>query len=131
MKEKFQRFMYGRYGVDDFSKFLLYATLALCVITLFIRSRILNLLLLAGIIYLYFRMFSKNYQKRCQENLWFLRRKDKFLNFFHRKKSLAQQKKVYRIYICPGCKQKIRIPKGHGKVQITCPKCHTDFIKRS
>ena len=118
--------MYGRYGVDDFSKFLLYATLALCVITLFIRSRILNLLLLAGIIYLYFRMFSKNYQKRCQENLWFLRRKDKFLNFFHRKKVLRSRKKftastsalaVSRRSVFPKATEKYRLP-ARNAIQI-------------
>ncbi|MCI9517225.1 MAG: hypothetical protein HFI80_09520 [Lachnospiraceae bacterium] len=131
MKQKFQNFMSGRYGVDDFSKALLYATLALCLVSLFTRNRMLNLLLTAGLVFIYYRMFSKNYSRRYQENLWYLRQKDKVMHFFRRQNSLAQQRKTHRIYTCPQCRQKIRIPKGHGKVQITCPQCKTAFIKRS
>ena len=131
MKQKFQNFMSGRYGVDYFSKALLYATLALCLISLFTRNRMLNLLLTAGLVFIYYRMFSKNYSRRYQENLWYLRQKDKVMHFFRRQNSLAQQRKTHRIYTCPQCRQKIRIPKGHGKVQITCPQCKTAFIKRS
>lgn len=131
MKQKFQNFMSGRYGVDDFSKALLYATLALCLVSLFTRNRMLNMLLTAGLVFIYYRMFSKNYSRRYQENLWYLRQKDKVMHFFRRQNSLAQQRKTHRIYTCPQCRQKIRIPKGHGKVQITCPQCKTAFIKRS
>ena len=131
MKQKFQNFMSGRYGVDDFSKALLYATLALCLVSLFTRNRMLNLLLTAGLVFIYYRMFSKNYSRRYQENLWYLRQKDKVMHFFRRQNSLAQQRTTHRIYTCPQCRQKIRIPKGHGKVQITCPQCKTAFIKRS
>ena len=131
MKQKFQNFMSGRYGVDDFSKALLYATLALCLVSLFTRNRMLNLLLTAGLVFIYYRMFSKNYSRRYQENLWYLRQKDKVMHFFRRQNSLAQQRKTHRIYTCPQCRQKIRIPKGHGKVQIICPQCKTAFIKRS
>ena len=131
MKQKFQNFMSGRYGVDDFSKALLYATLALCLVSLFTRNRMLHLLLTAGLVFIYYRMFSKNYSRRYQENLWYLRQKDKVMHFFRRQNSLAQQRKTHRIYTCPQCRQKIRIPKGHGKVQITCPQCKTAFIKRS
>ena len=111
MKQKFQNFMSGRYGVDDFSKALLYATLALCLVSLFTRNRMLNLLLTAGLVFIYYRMFSKNYSRRYQENLWYLRQKDKVMHFFRRQNSLAQQRKTHRIYTCPQCRQKIRIPK--------------------
>lgn len=131
MKEKLSRFMMGRYGADDLSKFMLYVILALCIISIFVRSPIINAVLLMGIVIIYFRMFSKNHQKRYQENIQFLRIKDKVLHFFRREKDIAAQRKDYRIYTCPSCKQKIRIPKGKGKVCVTCPKCRTEFVKRS
>lgn len=123
--------MTGRYGVDELSKFMLYALLALCIISIFVRSSILNVILLLGLLLIYFRMFSKNHTKRYQENVKFLQIKDKVLHSFQREKNIAIQKKDFRIYTCPSCKQKIRIPKGKGKVCVTCPKCRTEFIKRS
>lgn len=123
--------MTGRYGVDDLSKFMLYALLALCIISIFVRSSILNVILLLGLLLIYFRMLSKNHTKRYQENVKFLQIKDKVLHSFRREKNIAIQKKDFRIYTCPSCKQKIRIPKGKGKVCVTCPKCQTEFIKRS
>ena len=110
MKQKFQNFMSGRYGVDDFSKALLYATLALCLVSLFTRNRMLNLLLTAGLVFIYYRMFSKNYSRRYQENLWYLRQKDKVMHFFRRQNSLAQQRKTHRIYTCPQCPKSLTNP---------------------
>ena len=61
MKEKFQRFMTGRYGVDELGKYSLYLTIALLVLGLFVRSRFLNGVTFLIVLLLYFRMFSKNY----------------------------------------------------------------------
>ena len=131
MREKFQRFMAGRYGVDELSKFLNIVLLVLLVLSIFIRSGILYLLALGILIYSYFRMFSRNISKRYEEN-------QKFVNFRYRnvvkwnnfKKRFAQRKE-YRFYRCPQCKQTVRVPRGRGKICITCPKCRTEFVKKS
>lgn len=131
MKEKFQQFMIGRYGVDDLSRFSLYVFLGLMILNLFFRSSFFNLILLAGLVWIYFRMFSKSYDKRYAENTRFLQLKERVAGFFGKEKDLAAQRKIYRIYTCPGCKQKIRVPKGKGKIEVTCPKCRTSFVKKS
>lgn len=131
MKEKLQQFMMGRYGVDDLSRFTLYVLVGLMILNFIIRSSLVSFLLLVGLVWIYFRMFSKNHAKRYEENARFLRIKDKVLGRVRREKDLASQRKVYHIYTCPGCKQKIRVPRGKGKIQVTCPKCHTSFIKKS
>ncbi len=131
MREKFQRFMAGRYGVDELSKFLNIVLLVLLILSIFIRSGILYLLALGILIYSYFRMFSRNISKRYEEN-------QKFVNFRYRsvvkwnnfKKRFAQRKE-YRFYHCPQCKQTVRVPRGRGKICITCPKCRTEFVKKS
>lgn len=131
MKEKLQQFMMGRYGVDDLSRFTLYVLVGLMILNFIIRSSLVSFLLLVGLVWIYFRMFSKNHAKRYEENARFLRLKDKVLGRVRREKDLASQRKVYHIYTCPGCKQKIRVPRGKGKIEVTCPKCHTSFIKKS
>lgn len=92
---------------------------------------LLDTLGLAAIIYTYFRIFSRNIQKRYEENQWFLAKTAKLRLRFQKEKSLMAERKTNHIYTCPGCGQKIRIPKGKGKIEIDCPKCHTKFVKRS
>lgn len=134
-RDKFTNFMYGRYGVDQLSRFMLIVTFVLCILSMFIRIPLLSTLILLLIILTYFRMFSKNIYKRAAEN-------EKYLQFISKFKKNAgtgtytnsqnaQQKKYYKYFKCPGCSQKIRIPKGHGKIEIRCPKCNTKFIRRS
>ena len=75
-RDRFSKFMYGRYGADQFSKFLLGLTIALCIISLFVPRRLGSLfstLILLLIFYTYFRMFSRNIYKRAAENEKYMR----------------------------------------------------------
>lgn len=131
MKEKLIRFMYGRYGADSFGKFLSGAGIVLLLLSIFFPYRIIYLFAWAFIIYAYFRMFSKNIYKRSAENQAFLKYTAGIRGFWLNQKNLMVQRKTHHIYKCPSCKQKIRIPRGKGKIEIRCPKCQTTFIKRS
>ncbi|MBO5372699.1 MAG: hypothetical protein J6A75_08270 [Lachnospiraceae bacterium] len=131
MKERLQRFMLGRYGFDELSKVYLGVTIALMVISMFADSWLLYLFSLGLLVYSYYRAFSKNISKRQSEN-------QKYRNFRYQQmvkwnnfKNRQAQKKIYRFFKCPQCKQRVRVPKGRGKICITCPKCKIEFIKRS
>lgn len=127
MKEKFQRFMQGRYGVygpDDLNRFLMGASLVLLVLDWFVKGSLLAALALVLLVYGYYRMFSKDYSKRYAENVKFAGFKNKLCYHW-------DQQKQYHIYHCPSCKQKIRVPRGKGKIVVTCPKCKTEFQKKS
>lgn len=134
-RDKFTNFMYGRYGVDQLSRFMLVVTFVLCIISLFVRTSLLSILIFALIILTYYRMFSKNIYKRAAENEKYLHFIERFKGKTHRTTSgytqNAEQKKYYKFFKCPGCSQKIRIPRGHGKIEIRCPKCNTKFIRKS
>lgn len=135
MKEKLIRFMQGRYGIDQLSKFLLITGLAVVLLSAFFGENAVSMLLYifgwGVVIYCYFRIFSRNVQKRYAENQAYLMKTYKIRNWFQNQKNIWQQRKVYHIYTCPSCKQKIRIPKGKGKIEVRCPKCGTTFIKKS
>lgn len=130
MKERFRSFMQGRYGVDELSKVLLGVALGCAVISVFCGS-IFYLLGIALLAYVYFRMFSTNYEKRYRENRAFHDVRNRVCAFFRNKKSHMAQRKTHHIYKCPSCRQKIRIPKGRGHVLVTCPKCKCEFEKNS
>ena len=131
MREKFARFMSGRYGADQLSRFMVTAALVIMVINLFLGWGILSILVLALLVLCYFRMFSRNYQKRYEENLRYTQATARYRYWLSKQKDLWKQRKVYHIYRCPSCKQKVRVPRGKGKIIVTCPKCHTEFQKRS
>ena len=123
--------MYGRYGNDQLSRVYLGITLVLLVLSLFTRCTIFYNAGIALLIYCYYRMFSKNISKMSAQN-------QKYLNWRYglavkrqKTKNHMEQRKIYHFYKCPQCRQKVRVPKGHGKICITCPKCKMEFVRKS
>ena len=130
MREKLYRFMQGRYGADQLNRFLMILVIVCLVFSLF-GFRIFYVLGIALLFYSYFRIFSKNLYKRREENAAYLRWEYKWKQRFGSWKRTMQQRKTHHIYRCPSCKQKIRVPKGKGRIEIRCPKCGQTFIKKS
>ena len=136
-KERFMRFMAGRCGADQRSRFLNFAALALIVISTILGFCRLTAayyitwvaaLVLMGIVL--WRMFSKNTSKRYQENVKYLNLKNRVTGFFRRKISRIKQCKTHRFFKCPKCGQVVRTPKGKGTIRITCPKCRETFVRK-
>ncbi|MDF2594673.1 MAG: Zn-finger containing protein [Clostridia bacterium] len=127
----FKKFMYGRYGLDQLSIMLLAASILFSLLALVFHSTILQLLtyILLGLAYL--RGLSKNISKRQQENRSFLRLwlpiKIKLNQSFTRLKYI----RTHKYYKCPECAQTLRVPKGRGRIRITCPQCKNEFSKKS
>lgn len=134
LKNRLINFLQGRYimyGTDSLTKFLFGLTIALMFINIILGNGLISLLVLVLIVYAYYRLLSKNIYKRYHENEIYTGYQNRFLGFFKNFKHNAQQAKTYHIYKCPNCKQKIRIPRGKGTIMVRCPKCHTEFKKRS
>lgn len=123
--------MYGRYGADDLAKFESVFVWILLIASIFSRLVIFDVLAMALIGHMYFRIMSKNISKRYEENQRFINYRYKAVVKINKIKNRIKQKKIYKFYKCPMCKQEVRVPKGHGKIQITCPKCREEFIRRS
>ena len=128
IRQWFRWFMAGRYGTDRLNMALLIAALVLCflptVLALFGAALpMLNLILtlasygLTG--FAIFRCFSRNTYKRYEENR-------KFLRIWERLKD-----RQHKYFDCPRCRQPVRVPRGKGKIAITCPKCKEKFIRKS
>lgn len=126
--------MSGRYGGDAFSNFLSLAALVVVVLGLFVPGlfgMLLGWLGWAALIYSYYRIFSRNIPRRAAENRWFLEKRYAVQQRFGSAKTRFAQRKVYRYFRCPRCRQQLRVPRGRGRISITCPKCGTSFIKKS
>ena len=130
-KMKFARFMQGRNGVDQLSQFLNIVVLILLAVSIFTKSVILDWLPFVLMGYMYFRIFSRNIAKRSVENQKFCNMRYDLAIKKNKWKKEREQKKIYRFFRCPMCKQKVRVPKGRGKICITCPKCRQEFVRRS
>ena len=118
-----QRIMAGRYGHDRLNMALLIVGLILSIVSSFVKVKLVVLLSTLGCYVLLgvtlFRCFSRNTYKRYSENR-------KFLLLVDRLKD-----RTHRYYACPKCRQTVRVPKGKGKIAITCPKCREKFIKKT
>lgn len=124
LRWKFQMFMQGRNGVDELGRVLTYVLLALYIISLFIKSTLLYYISFVGFIYLIYRMLSKNLYARREENR-------KFVTYMQTTKIKFEQRKDYKIFKCKGCGRNIRVPRGKGKIEVTCPMCGRKTIHRT
>lgn len=129
-----QRLMYGRYGTDQLNLFLLVVFLLLWLAEAFVRNQVaiavlswISLLLAAAMI---FRIMSRNYSRRRAENDAFLKVFGPVIHWFKRKRNQARDKDhVY--FKCPTCSQTLRVPRGKGKISITCRNCGTVFQEKT
>lgn len=131
MLERVRRFMYGRYGLDKLGQFTMILTLVFLILSRFDRTGLFYILSVVTMVTYLFRFLSKNIYKRAYENDKYLKISTKWKNWFSLRISHMKQRKTHHIYSCPQCRQKIRIPRGKGKICIRCPKCKNEFIKKS
>ena len=113
MREKLRQFMIGRYGTDGLNQFLSIASIVMLLILC------------------YYRSLSRNISKRTEENYKFYTIKDRITGKANGLKDQWANRKLYHYYRCPQCRQKLRVPRGRGRIQISCPRCGTQFIKKS
>ena len=132
----FRRFMYGRYGNDQLSAFLFVSYIVLIVFQMIFRSSVaggvLLLLSYAVVAWYFFRCFSRNIYKRQRENQKFLQLWNPVKNYIRFwKRRIQERNSTKKLYRCPRCHQTIRVPRGRGRIAITCPKCRCEFKKRT
>lgn len=113
-----RRFMYGRYGADQLGMALLVCAIVLLLVDSFLL-RGASFLALPVMFFCIFRTYSRNIPARRKENAWFLRL------------TAPIRDRKNRYFRCPGCRQSVRVPRGKGRIAITCPKCRRRFEKNT
>lgn len=128
MKEKLYRFMVGRYGNDTLNVFLLIVYVLLSLLCK--RNSILYYVGFGLFIFAFYRSMSRNIYKRRQENEMFLNLIKPIKPYINAtKRNFTDKQRKY--FVCPSCKQVIRVPRHRGKIEISCPTCHSRFVRKS
>ena len=116
-------FMAGRYGTDRLNMVILCGGLVASLLSVWIKVAPLSVIFWAlsygMMIWAIWRSLSRNTYKRYQENR-------KFLQVVNRIKD-----RQHRYFDCPKCRQMVRVPRGKGKIAITCPRCAERFVKKT
>lgn len=142
LKERFEKFLQGRYGGDPLNTVVCIAALALFIVGSVLGavggkactaiSFVLYIAAAAGIGYSFFRMLSRDLTARRGE---YEKYNEKIVKPLRRTRSELEtrrkQRKTHRFFKCPKCRQTVRVPKGKGRVRITCPKCGETFVKET
>lgn len=131
MKQKLQHFMMGRYGADQLGQLLMGSSVVLLLLSMLFRLDIFYILALGIMGYEYYRMMSRKIGQRQTENQKFLNWRYRLAVKWNREREHFRQRKTCRFYRCPSCRQKVRVPRGKGKICITCPSCKTEFVRKS
>ena len=130
IRRKLQQFMIGRNGGDQLSLALLGCAILLNLLSSLLDLGLFYLISLVFMCWAMFRILSRNVSKRRAENAKFLTRvrplKRRFASFRNQ-----MQDKEHRYFRCPNCKQQMRVPRGKGRIQVTCRSCGATFEEKS
>ena len=130
-REKFMRFMRGRRGMDELGQFLLVLSVLTMTITSITGSAIFGITTILILGYTYYRFLSKNVTKRFEENQKFTNDWLRFRFWLQSRKMRLSMRKTHKYYKCKGCGKIVRVPKGKGKICITCPVCGHECVKKT
>lgn len=129
LRAKLARFMQGRYGADQLNLTLIVVAVVGSLIGSLLRLRLIVLLTDALLIVVFYRMLSKDLGKRAAENTKYLQKTAGVRKSVQEFTNRYKNRKQFRYYTCPKCHARLRIPRGVGKVTITCRSCGEKFEK--
>lgn len=136
-REDMKEVMSRRCGLDELNNFIMLIAFIYIVTAMFTQKRLFVLMGAVFVVLCYFRVFSKNLEKRRKENAFYMNymggvvKLVKHWKLCLKMKIKTIQDKEYAYFVCNTCGQIVRVPKGKNKVNIRCPKCNMTFIKRT
>jgi len=131
LRTRITQWMTGRNGPDQLSLAMLILCLVLQVLGALTGSGLFMLLDTVLLCVILFRMFSKNLEKRRQENLKLMTAVFRLRTQFQQRKLRFQRRKEYKYFHCPKCHALIRMKRGEGDKEIHCPKCQHTFHQKA
>ncbi len=134
-KDRLISFFYGRNGVDQLYRFHLIVLIVLVVVNMILGAfegtgivcTVLSALATALMVYMFFRVLSKNLTARRAENSKYLVFENKVKSWFNLQRRRFRERKTHSFKKCPGCKKTVRLKKIKGEHTVRCPLCSNTF----
>ena len=130
MRNAIQRFFYGRYGNDQLNKALVGAYFVLFLLSVITHIELLDIIGTVALFLALFRMLSSNTSPRREENAKFLKKAHPAIKWLRMQQTIRKDKD-HRYFKCPNCSQYLRVPRGKGKITVTCRSCRASFQEKS
>lgn len=116
LRYKLSNFMMGRNGNDDLNKLIAGIAIVGAIASWFLKTRVLTAVYTFFFVLYIVRYLSKNIPARQREN-------DVVMGFFKYLKIKWQMRKTHKVFRCKNCLRIVRVPRNHGRVEVTCPQC--------
>jgi len=130
-EEKMRTWLTGRNGADELATFIICCALVVVVANIFLNTAFLSVLALALMVYAWWRMSSKNVNARMRENRAFAELLGPVRPWIKNPVAAFTEARSYKHLRCPSCSQRMRVPRGKGKLRVRCPKCRATFEART
>ena len=131
MEQRLAEWMRGRNGVDELGNFALGLALVLVIANVFLRTFVMSVLALVLMGYAWWRMSSKNLSAREGENRAFVSLLGPIRPWVRNPRAAFAEARAYKHFKCPSCGQRVRVPRGKGKLRVRCPRCAEKFEART
>lgn len=130
-QRKLAEWLRGRQGPDDLAVFSVNLAIVIVLVNVFARTGWLGWVALVLVAYSMFRIQSKNLGARARENGAFLKALGPARPWIQNPRAAWSELRAYRHVRCTSCKQRVRVPRGKGRLRVTCPRCKSKFEVRS
>jgi hypothetical protein len=131
LRNRLAQWLEGRNGTDELAMACVWLAIVLYILSLILHSAIPTWIALVLLVYAALRMSSRSIAARRRENRLFLSKVGPLGSWLRNPVEAATEAKSYKHLTCPSCGQKLRVPRGRGKMRVTCPKCHESFDAQS
>ena len=131
LNDKLRKFMYGRYGIDELGTFLLTAGIIMAILSIFRPLAWLSIPALVVMVWSYSRTLSRNFDKRRAELYAYKRISGNVRERTALIRRVFRERKTHKFFKCRMCRTRLRVPRGKGKIEVTCPKCRAKVIKKT
>ncbi|MDO5117307.1 MAG: hypothetical protein Q4D34_02350 [Eggerthellaceae bacterium] len=131
LRIRYSEFMVGRYGMDKLNWALLVAAIVVHVIYRIFGFFVIRVICWVLLIVMIVRFISRDHGSRTKENIWWEGKSKEITAAIASADRSWRDRDTTLYFNCEGCKTKLSVPRGKGKVRVVCPNCGQEMFKNT